>query len=104
MVVADEWGNPTWDPFLAEDICQLLEGNASIGVYHIVNGPPTSRFGWAKSFLPPTVALEAISRSAFDRPSVAPPRAVLSSDLAIKIGIRPRSWIEPSRRLAASLA
>lgn len=109
-VVADEIGNPTWAPDLANAIraavMALLGGQLTPGALHICGEPPVSRFGWAEHILEatPDVILEPISAAAFARASRAPLRAVLATDKARALGIGPLDWSAPTSRYAADLA
>lgn len=100
-VVDDEWGNPTWTPFLADDILALVEHGAR-GVFHLAGQPPVSRFGWARAFLDRGVEIEAIKLREFQRASRVPPRAVLSTGKAAAIGLPERGWKAPSVEVAAA--
>jgi dTDP-4-dehydrorhamnose reductase len=99
-VVDDEWGNPTWTPFLAEDVRALVEAGAN-GIYHLAGEPATSRLGWARAFLGDGAPIEPISMAEFPRASRVPPRAILSTQKARGIGLPERGWEAPSRELAA---
>jgi dTDP-4-dehydrorhamnose reductase len=102
-VVDDEWGNPTWTPFLAEDIRALVERGVT-GIVHLAGEPATSRFGWARAFLDRGVEIEPISMREFQRASRVPQRAVLSTSKAQSLGIAERAWEAPSLELAADHA
>jgi dTDP-4-dehydrorhamnose reductase len=97
-VVADEFGNPTWAPDLAQDILRavlaVLDGTISPGILHIAGEPPTSRFAWAQAILTGItgVQLVPISAEEYPRPSRVPPRAVLATDRARELGITPSDW------------
>ena len=99
-VVDDEWGNPTWTPFLAVDIRALVDQDVT-GIVHLAGEPPTTRFGWARAFLPDEVDLRPMSMREFQRTSRVPPRAVLSTAKARGIGLPSRGWETPSLELTA---
>ncbi len=99
-VVDDEWGNPTWTPFLAVDIRALVDQDVT-GIVHLAGEPATSRFGWARAFLDRDVEIEPISMREFQRASRVPPRAVLSTAKARGIGLPSRGWETPSLELTA---
>ena len=99
-VVDDEWGNPTWTPFLAVDIRALVDQDVT-GIVHLAGEPPTTRFGWARAFLPDEVDIRPISMREFQRASRVPPRAVLSTSKARGIGLPSRGWEIPSLELTA---
>ncbi|MEO8509802.1 MAG: dTDP-4-dehydrorhamnose reductase [Chloroflexota bacterium] len=98
-VVDDEWGNPTWTPFLADDVRALVDVGAG-GIYHLGGEPATSRLGWARTFLGETMPIESISMRDFQRASRVPPRAVLSTAKAQALGLPPRGWAAPSLAVA----
>jgi dTDP-4-dehydrorhamnose reductase len=97
-VVADEHGNPTWAPDLAEAIhvavAAFEAGGLGPGILHVAGGPPTSRFAWAEAVLRqvPGVQLVPISLAQYPRPSRVPPRAVLSTERTRSLGIPPFDW------------
>ena len=99
-VVDDEWGNPTWTPFLADDVRDLVTRAVAPGIYHLAGEPAATRFGWARAFLGDEAEIEAISMTEFQRASRVPPRAVLSTAKAHGIGLPERGWAEPSMELA----
>jgi dTDP-4-dehydrorhamnose reductase len=101
-VVNDESGNPTWAPFAAQDVFELSR-RAPLGVYHSAGEPPTSRFGWARTFLDAAVEIQPVSSAEFERASRVPPRAVLSTTKACSLGIPGREWEAASRGLAGAL-
>jgi dTDP-4-dehydrorhamnose reductase len=101
-VVEDEWGNPTWAPFLARDVVRLIDHGAIGGIYHLAGEPPTSRFDWASRFVDRDVTLKRISLASFKRDSRVPPRAVLSTAKARSIGISQHDWTAVSIDLARS--
>jgi len=79
-VVDDEWGNPTWTPDLAAAIVELSRRPLPPTVVHAVGEPPASRLGWATVALEAArvaVSVEPVSRTAFERASTPPARAIL---------------------------
>jgi dTDP-4-dehydrorhamnose reductase len=84
-IVADEWGNPTSAVWLAAAIADAAEAaysgdTASLGLWHLVGQPSTSRAEWARRILAGMgVAVVDIGLRDFPRPSRVPPRAVLAS-------------------------
>jgi len=89
-VVADEWGNPTWTPWLADAIAALVSHPRSMDarVWHLAGEPPTSRRGWADRVLKDVeVQILPISLTKFARPSQPPKRAVLDTRRARAIGL-----------------
>jgi dTDP-4-dehydrorhamnose reductase len=99
-VVHDEWGNPTWVPFLARDVVRLVDHAAMGGIYHLAGEPPTSRFDWASRFVGPDVTLKRIGLAAFKRDSRVPPHAILSTAKARSMGFPTRDWAAASIELA----
>jgi dTDP-4-dehydrorhamnose reductase len=97
-VVADELGNPTWAPTLAEAIVHATSIGVR-GVLHLAGEPAASRFEWARVLLAPLANLEIapISRTEFARASAAPARAVLAMERARGYGIAPLEWRTASR-------
>jgi len=105
QVVDDEWGNPTWTPWLASAIVELVESASPGRVQHAVGSPAVSRLGWARVALDAAkqeVPIAAISGIQFERASTPPARAVLGS--ISPIGTDGDGWEEPTRRLAAGHA
>ncbi len=98
-VVDDEWGNPTWIPVLAEHI--VTHGGRAmdldVSVLHLAGTPPTTRFRWARAILGEEADLEPVQLSDYARDSVVPPRAVLATALAQRLGIGPNSWLPHAR-------
>ena len=108
-VVADERGNPTWAPDLAEAIRIAViafgDGTLGPGVLHVAGEPPASRFEWAETVLKevPGVQLVPISLDQYPRPSRVPPRAVLSTERARSLGIPPSDWRPATARYTSEL-
>ena len=83
-VVADEYGAPTYSRDLAAAVLRLVDVSDG-GVFHVVGGGHTSRFGWAERVLAqrrPGRELRAISASEFERASVPPRWGVLDTSRA----------------------
>lgn len=98
-VVSDEWGNPTWVPDLALALSQAVRLGIR-GILHLAGQPPASRYEWASLVVEGSgVALEAIPAATFSRASTAPRRAVLSTSVADRLGIRRIEWRGPARAL-----
>ena len=108
-VVADELGNPTWAPDLANGIRgaveAVLDGRLGPGILHLAGEPPVSRFDWAREILAEFSALRLVPTSAADYPraSRTPLRAVLSTEQAAALGIGPFDWRPATRQYAAEL-
>lgn len=96
-VVDEEFGNPTYAPDVAGAIYHLLESQR-FGIYHLVNGGYTSRFGLAQHVLQAAgradVPLSPIKFADWPRPAPPPPHAVLVNQAAASLGITLRPWQE----------
>jgi dTDP-4-dehydrorhamnose reductase len=103
-VVADELGNPTWAPDLAQRIVAAVVRGVR-GVLHLAGEPPASRFEWAQVILRdmPGLELTAISQSEYQRASPVPPRAVLDMGRARAAGLEPMDWRPATAAYAAEL-
>ena len=103
-VVADEYGNPTWAPDLAQGILVAIgavqAGYLSGSILHVAGAPPASRYEWAQAILAdaPGLQLVPISLSEYQRPSRVPPRAVLATERASALGIPPSDWRSATAR------
>ena len=89
-VVDDEWGNPTWTPWLADTIATLISDPArrDASVWHLAGEPPTSRRGWATHLLRDVdVEILPITLAEYSRPSRPPERAILDTRRARAIGL-----------------
>lgn len=89
-VVEDEWGNPTWTPWLAEAIAALISDprRRDVGVWHLAGEPPTSRRGWATHVLKDReIQILPITLAEYSRPSRPPERAILDTRQAQGIGL-----------------
>lgn len=94
-VVADEVGNPTYAPDLAEAIAQLIE-TRTYGIYHLTNAGYCSRYDFAKEILGLSgrghVPIEPITLADFQRPSMVPPFTPLANTKGTELGIELRPW------------
>jgi dTDP-4-dehydrorhamnose reductase len=97
--VADEWGNPTWTPALAQAIVAAVDaahtGPAYPQILHLAGRPPVTRHGWAERVLAARGGFEPpspVPSAAFPRPAKVPPRAVLDTGLADRLGLPPIEW------------
>lgn len=97
-VVDDEWGNPTWVPDLADRLAAAIrmrqQGEAP-SILHLAGQPPVTRYAWARAVLKrrrPDASVQPIPSTAYARPSRVPPRAVLDTGLAERLGLQPISW------------
>jgi dTDP-4-dehydrorhamnose reductase len=95
-VVADEWGNPTPVEQLAIAI-EACVGLALAGggptTLHLAGEPATTRYGWAEAVLHgEPVALEGIAHGEYNRPSLAPRHAVLSTERARHLRLPTIRW------------
>jgi dTDP-4-dehydrorhamnose reductase len=89
-VVDDEWGNPTWTPWLANAIEALAfhPRGMDASVWHLAGEPPTSRRGWAVHVLRDVeVQILPITLAEYPRPSQPPRRAILDTRQARAIGL-----------------
>jgi dTDP-4-dehydrorhamnose reductase len=103
-VVADEHGNPTWAPDLAQAVVVAVSEDLR-GLLHLAGEPPATRYEWAREILADVadLELESISLSDYKRPAPVPPRAVLSMGRASSLGFEPMDWRPLSRIYAAEL-
>jgi dTDP-4-dehydrorhamnose reductase len=96
-VVADEIGNPTYAPDLADAIAALIQTGA-YGVYHLTNAGHCSRYDFAREILRLSgrerVPVEPIALADFPRASTPPPFAPLANIAAAALGITLRPWQE----------
>ncbi|MCX6044940.1 MAG: dTDP-4-dehydrorhamnose reductase [Chloroflexi bacterium] len=104
-VVADEIGNPTYAPDVAEAIAQLIQLE-HFGSYHLVNGGQASRFEFAQAVLQANhrshIPLTPIAHTEWPRPVLPPRHAVLINQAAAAWGIELRPWQEAVAAYAAS--
>lgn len=95
-VVADEVGNPTYAPDLAEAIARLV-AMEQYGVYHFVNSGACSRWAFAAEILRQagvTATNVPILSSAYPRASTPPPFGALHNHNGAALGITLRPWPE----------
>ena len=103
QVVADEFGNPTWTPTLAETIVAVMAAEDGPPIVHAVGTPPASRLAWAECAVRSAgveVGIDSVSLADFRRASTPPPHAVLEPSP----GLPAIDWREATRRYAAQLA
>jgi dTDP-4-dehydrorhamnose reductase len=80
-LVADEVGQPTYSPDLADAIAELLGAPVFAGTHHLTNGGAVSRADWARetfALAGIAPAIEDVPLATFERPSRPPLRAVLA--------------------------
>jgi dTDP-4-dehydrorhamnose reductase len=96
-VVADEVGNPTYAPDLAQAIAQLIETGV-FGIYHFTNAGYCSRYNFAKEILRLNgrehIPIEPITLAEYPRPSTVPPFTPLANTKGAELGIELRPWQE----------
>ncbi len=93
-VVADEVGNPTYTPDLAEGIAELIGSGDVSGMHHVVNAGWVSRAGWARELLRQAglpVPIDEIRAADWERASTPPLWAALQPT-ALPSGEALRSW------------
>jgi dTDP-4-dehydrorhamnose reductase len=94
-IVADEFGNPTYAPDVAEAIAKLIHID-HFGIYHLVNSGQASRFEFAQAVLQANgrshIPLTPIAHTEWPRPVPAPLHAVLVNQAAAALGIELRPW------------
>ncbi|MCK6624555.1 MAG: dTDP-4-dehydrorhamnose reductase [Anaerolineae bacterium] len=96
-VVADEVGNPTYAPDLAQAIAQLIK-TRGYGIYHFTNAGYCSRFEFAQEILRQSgrghIPIEPIALADYPRPSTVPPFTPLANIRGAELGIELRPWTE----------
>ncbi len=93
-VTADEFGNPTYAPDVAEAVAKLIQ-TKRYGSYHLVNDGYCSRFDLAQAVMELTgrdVPMTPVSLAEWDRPASPPPHAVLINQAGAALGIKLRPW------------
>ncbi len=93
-VTADEFGNPTYAPDVADAVAKLIE-TKRYGSYHLVNDGYCSRFDLAQAVMELTgrdVPMTPVSLAEWDRPASPPPHAVLVNQAGAALGINLRPW------------
>jgi dTDP-4-dehydrorhamnose reductase len=96
-VVADEFGNPTYAPDLAQAIVRLADSD-HYGIYHLTNNGYCSRYEWAREALRLAgrehVPVTPITSAEWPRRTMPPAHAILLNSAAAALGIRLRPWQE----------
>jgi dTDP-4-dehydrorhamnose reductase len=97
-VVADQVGNPTYTPDLADALARLVECGAK-GLYHVSNSGSCSWFEYARKVLELAGASEMevkpITTSELGRPALRPAYSVLSNEkYSLLTGHALRGWDE----------
>jgi dTDP-4-dehydrorhamnose reductase len=105
-VVADEIGNPSYAPDIADAIARLIQEPA-YGIYHVVNEGHCSRYDFACEILRQAgrenVTVEPISLRDYQRPSTPPPFSALRNFVgATDLGIRLPPWQDALARFLAT--
>jgi dTDP-4-dehydrorhamnose reductase len=94
-VVANEFGNPTYAPDVADALLRLVQ-TERYGIYHLVNQGMASRLDFATAALAATgrtqVPLTPIRSDEWPRPAPPPLHAVLANQTAAQLGIELRPW------------
>jgi len=94
-VVADEVGNPTYAPDLADAIASLIQTGAC-GIYHLTNAGYCSRYEYVRKVLRISgrehIPVEPITLDDFQRASTPPRFAPLANTAAAALGITLRPW------------
>ncbi|MFZ5915970.1 MAG: dTDP-4-dehydrorhamnose reductase [Chloroflexota bacterium] len=96
-VVADEIGNPTYAPDLAEAIARLIR-TEHYGIYHLTNSGICSRYEFARAILELAgrshVPVEPITSDQWPRASRPPLHCALHNFAGAALGITLRPWRE----------
>jgi dTDP-4-dehydrorhamnose reductase len=96
-VVADEIGNPTYAPDLAEAITRLIQTHV-YGIYHFTNAGHCSRYDFAKEILRQSgrehIPIHPTTLADYQRASTVPPFAPLANINGAALGIELRPWPE----------
>lgn len=94
-VVDDQVGCPTYAPYLARALWELV-GIGSEGLVHYRNREPVSWYGFAREIVAswrPDVGVEPVATEAFPRPAPRPAYSVLAVDRFEALAGRPvESW------------
>ncbi len=105
-VVADEVGNPTYAPDVADAVTQLI-GQPFYGTYHLVNEGSCSRFDLAAASLRLAgragVQLQPIALADYKRDSTVPPYTPLRNLAAAALGLRLRPWEDALQAYIATI-
>jgi dTDP-4-dehydrorhamnose reductase len=97
-VVNDQLGQPTWTGDLARQIVELLDADATPGVYHATNSGEASWFDFATEIFRVTgldpQRVTPTTSADYVRPAPRPDYSVLGHDAWARAGISPmRNWI-----------
>ena len=96
-VVADEFGNPTYAPDLADALAHLIDVQ-HYGIYHLTNSGYCTRHHWAQEILRlagrSAVPVTPVSSGEWPRRTAPPPHAILLNTTAAALGIVLRPWQE----------
>jgi len=97
-VVADQVGNPTYTPDLADALARLVEREAE-GIYHVSNSGSCSWFEYARKVLElagvADLKVKPITTSELGRPALRPAYSVLSNEkYRTQTGHALRGWDE----------
>lgn len=101
-VVNDQVGQPTWSLELAKKSLELINVNATNGIYHGTSSGETTWFNFAQEIFKELGAdpsrIEPISSSEFVRPAKRPHYSVLAHENWMKSGLKEmRDWQESFR-------
>ncbi len=96
-VVDDQVGRPTYTPYLARALWDLVRiGPEGGGLVHYANREPVSWYGFAREIVAswrPEVRVEPVATEAFPRPAARPAYSVLAVDRFEALAGRPvESW------------
>lgn len=95
-IACDQWGSPTFAPFLARGIMELLATGAE-GVYHLAGDGCASRLEFAQEVIAASrldVVVEPAQAAEFAVPAPRPTRSCLDCSRAAALGVRLPSWKE----------
>ncbi len=105
-VAADEFGNPTYAPDLAQAVARLA-ATEHFGIYHLTNAGFCSRHEFAREIMrldgKPDLPVTPILSADWPRPSKPPLHAVLANTAAAALGITLRPWQEAVAEYVRSL-
>ncbi len=104
-IAGDQWSSPTYAPFLARGILELVAAGAQ-GVYHLAGEGCVSRLEFAQQVIAATgleVTVEAARTADFPSPAPRPRRTCLDCPRAAALGVRLPVWKEGIRRYAGEL-
>ncbi len=94
-VAADEFGNPTYAPDLAQAVARLA-ATEHFGFYHLTNAGFCSRYEFARAIMrlagQPDLPITPILSAEWPRPSKPPLHAVLANTAGAALGITLRPW------------